>query len=67
MSIVEQAFSSVRVCQLLSNLYQPIYLFRYDYTFRTIFILTKNCGEEELQIVILPDGLWRFIDDTMRL
>lgn len=64
---VEQAFSCVRVCQMLSNLYQPIYIFRYDPTFKTVFVLARNQNDEELQIVIFPNGIWRFIDDETRL
>lgn len=67
MPTIEQAFGSVRVCQMLSNLYRTIHLFRYDQNFRTIFILTKSLNNEELQIVILPNGLWRFIDDETQL
>jgi hypothetical protein len=64
---VEQAFSCVRVCQMLSNLYRTIHIFRYDQTYKTVFILAKNPNNEELQIVIYPNGLWRFIDDETRL
>lgn len=67
MPTVEQAFSCVRVCQMLSNLYRTIHIFRYDQSFKTVFILTKNQSGEELQIVIFPNGLWRFIDDETRL
>ncbi len=52
---------------MLSNLYRTIHIFRYDQSFKTVFILTKNQSGEELQIVIFPNGLWRFIDDETRL
>ncbi|MDJ0580688.1 MAG: hypothetical protein QNJ66_11780 [Crocosphaera sp.] len=67
MPTIEQALSCVRVCQMLSNLYQQIYLFRYDSNFKTIFILTRNENDEELQIVIFSNGIWRFIDDETQL
>jgi hypothetical protein len=61
MPTIEQAFSCVIVCQQLSNGYQPIYLFRYDQYERTVFILAGVT--ESLEIVIFPDGVWRFSDD----
>jgi hypothetical protein len=64
---VEQALSCVRVCQMLSNLYQQIYLFRYDSNFKTIFLLARSENNEELQIVIFANGIWRFIDDETEL
>ncbi|MGK7892193.1 MAG: hypothetical protein AB4372_00675 [Xenococcus sp. (in: cyanobacteria)] len=67
MPTVEQALICVRVCQMLSDLYQPIYLFRYDINFKTIFILARNQNNEEIQIVIFANGIWRFIDDETRL
>ncbi|ACB52461.1 hypothetical protein cce_3113 [Crocosphaera subtropica ATCC 51142] len=67
MPTVEQALSCVRVCQMLSNLYQQIYLFRYDSNYKTIFILARNDNNEELQIVIFANGIWRFIDDETQL
>ncbi len=67
MPTIEQALSCVRVCQMMSNLYHQIYLFRYDSNFKTIFILTRNENDEELQIVIFANGIWRFIDDETQL
>lgn len=67
MLTVEQAFSCVRVCQMLSNLYQAIHLFRYDSKLKTVFILAKNQNDEELPIIIFSNGIWRFIDDETRL
>lgn len=54
---------------MLSNLYQVIYLFRYDLKHKTVFILAKNQNDndEELQIIIFANGIWRFIDDETRL
>lgn len=64
MPTIEQAFKSVYVCQLLSNLYLSIEIFRYDEAYmKTIFILAKNNFDEEIQVVIYPDGEWTFIYD----
>ena len=67
MLTVEQAFSCVRVCQMLSNLYQAIHLFCYDHKLKIVFILAKNQNNEELQIIIFSNGIWRFIDDETKL
>jgi hypothetical protein len=46
------------ICQLLSNLYQPINLFRYDKRLKIIYILAGiNDG---LEIVINQEGKWDF-------
>jgi hypothetical protein len=55
----DQAQACVRVCQSLSNFYQNIELFRFDEGTQSIFILAG----EELQVVINPDGEWRFINE----
>ncbi|BAZ52799.1 hypothetical protein NIES4103_54640 [Nostoc sp. NIES-4103] len=61
MPTTEQALTCVRICQMLSNGYQPIYLFRYNYNTKTVFILAGVT--ESLEIVIFPDGQWKFNDD----
>jgi hypothetical protein len=58
----EQAQACLRVCQMLSNGYQPIYLFRYSRNSRRIYILAGIM--ESIQIVIPENGKWRFIDDA---
>jgi hypothetical protein len=58
----EQAQACLRVCQMLSNGYQPIYLFRYSRNSRRIYILAGMT--ESIQIVIPENGKWRFIDDA---
>jgi hypothetical protein len=58
----EQAQACLRVCQMLSNGYQPIYLFRYSRNSRRIYILAGMT--ESIQIVISENGKWRFIDDA---
>lgn len=50
MPTVEQAFTCVRVCQMLSNGFQPIH----------VFILAGET--ESLEILIFPDGQWKFND-----
>lgn len=44
----KQAQASLRVCQMLSNSYQDIYLFRFDEKIGQFFILAGN----DIQIVI---------------
>jgi hypothetical protein len=63
MPTTAQALASVRVCQLLSNSYQPIHVFRYNANTQTIFILAGVT--ESLEVLIFPDGQWRFNDDAV--
>jgi hypothetical protein len=56
----EQAQACVCVCQMLSNAYKDIHLFRFDVLTRDIYILAG----ENLQIIIPPSGLWRFLNET---
>ncbi|MFB2898102.1 hypothetical protein ACE1CI_34740 [Aerosakkonemataceae cyanobacterium BLCC-F50] len=37
-----QCYMAIFVCQLLSNLYQPIQVFRYDQKLKTIYIQYKT-------------------------
>lgn len=57
----KQAFAAVFVCQLLSNLFQPLYLFRYDSRRKEIYIIAGN--QENLEIIITEDGNWEFVPD----
>ncbi|WP_009632247.1 DUF6888 family protein [Synechocystis sp. PCC 7509] len=57
----DQAIACVRVCQMLSNGYQPIHVFRYNQKTKTVFILAGIT--ESLEVLIFPDGQWRFNDD----
>ncbi|PSB58557.1 DUF6888 family protein [Chamaesiphon polymorphus] len=59
----EQAQACLRVCKMLSNGYQPIYLFRYSQNARRIYILAGMT--ESIQVVIPENGQWRFIDDAV--
>lgn len=54
MPTVEQALSCARVCQMLSNGYQPIHVFRYNHSTKTVFILAGVT--ESLEILIFLDG-----------
>jgi hypothetical protein len=49
------------VCQLLSILYQPIWLFRYDSQAHYIFLIAGR--DEGLEITIFADGNWEFNQD----
>ncbi|WP_414858397.1 DUF6888 family protein [Phormidesmis priestleyi] len=47
------------VCQLLSNLYQPVQVFRYDRRLKTIYIQAGIADERAL--IIDEDGSWEFV------
>jgi hypothetical protein len=53
----KQAQASLRVCQMLSNGYKDIHLFRFDDRIGNVFILAGD----DIQIVIPPDGEWYFL------
>jgi hypothetical protein len=61
MPTFEQALACVRVCQMLSNGYQPIHVFRYNQNTQTVFILAGIT--ENLEILVFSDGEWRFNDE----
>ncbi|WP_390904336.1 DUF6888 family protein [Thermocoleostomius sinensis] len=61
MPTAEQAFACVRVCQMLSDGYQPIHVFRYNSNTKTVFILAGVT--ESLEILVFSSGQWRFNDD----
>ncbi len=53
-----QKDTAIFICQLLSNLYQPINLFRYDKRLKIIYILAGiNDG---LETVIYRNETWDF-------
>ncbi|WP_390883462.1 DUF6888 family protein [Kovacikia minuta] len=54
---LEQNFASVCVCQMLSNYYRNIELFRFNERTGEIYIFAS----EELQIIIPRSGSWRFV------
>jgi hypothetical protein len=54
----KQAFASLFVIQMLSNLLQSIHLFRYDQVTKQAYIIA---GEHEgIEIIIFEDGNWEF-------
>lgn len=56
----EQALACLRVCQMQSNYYRNIELFRFNEQKGYVYIWAG----EELQILVFRDGNWRFIDET---
>ncbi|MGB7439513.1 MAG: hypothetical protein WA919_00465 [Coleofasciculaceae cyanobacterium] len=56
----EQALACLRVCQMLSNCYRDIQLFRFNAQTGEVYIFAGN----ELQIIVSRNGLWRFLDET---
>jgi hypothetical protein len=57
----DQAQSCLRLCQMLSTGFQPIYLFRYSPESRTVYILAGIT--ESMEIVVYSDGEWDFINE----
>ncbi len=57
----KQAIASVCVCQSLSDMLQPIHLFRYDKIHRQIYILAGI--NESIEIIIFETGNWEFYQD----
>lgn len=54
-----QALVSVFVCQMLSNAFQPINVFRYDRLLKTLYIQAGI--DDALAIVIDENGQWEFV------
>lgn len=52
-----QAKVSVFVCQMLSNMFQPINVFRYDRKLKTLYVQAND----NLAIVIDQNGEWEFV------
>jgi hypothetical protein len=55
-----QALTCLRVCQMVSNSFLDIHLIRFDEIKGYIYILAGD----EMEILIFPEGNWRFIDET---
>lgn len=53
----KQAQASLRVCQMLSNSYKDIHLFRFDDKVGNVFILAG----QDIQIVVPSNGEWYFL------
>ena len=60
MPTVAQAYEGVRVCQMLSNLYQPINVFRYDTQLKTIYVQAGI--KDEFAIIINEERIWELIE-----
>jgi hypothetical protein len=54
----KQAQACLRVCQMLSNYYQSIDIFRFDAQNGNVFILAG----ENIQVLVPPSGDWVFIN-----
>ena len=54
-----QATVSVFVCQMLSNAFQPINVFRYDRKLKTLYIQAGI--DDNLAIIIDDHGEWEFV------
>jgi hypothetical protein len=57
----EQAQACLRLCQMLSNGFQPIHLFRYDPERQTVYVLAGVT--EGIEVIVDPSGIWRFADE----
>jgi hypothetical protein len=55
----QQSNTAIFLCQLLSNLYQPIQVFRYDEKLKTIYIQAGST--DEIALIIKKDGNWDFV------
>jgi hypothetical protein len=55
----KQSDTTIFLCQLLSNLYQPIQLFRYDWKLKTLYI--QAGVEDDISVTINEDGIWSFV------
>jgi hypothetical protein len=52
----------VRVCQMLSNGYRAVYVFRYDTSRQIVYIQAgTETRPDEIEVEIPVSGLWRFI------
>ncbi|RCJ37192.1 hypothetical protein A6769_14080 [Nostoc punctiforme NIES-2108] len=55
----KQSDTAIFLCQLLSNLYQPIQVFRYDQKLKTLYIQAGL--NDEIAVIIDQDGNWKFV------
>jgi len=54
----QQKDTVIFVCQLLSKLLQPIWMFRYDPLYKYIFLIAGT--EESREITVFENGTWEF-------
>ncbi|WP_313954510.1 DUF6888 family protein [Aulosira sp. FACHB-615] len=57
----KQKDTVIFICQILSNLLQPVWMFRYDSLHKYIFLIAGR--EESLEITIFENGSWEFNQD----
>jgi hypothetical protein len=55
----KQSSTAIFICQLLSNLFKPINIFRYDNQLKTLYI--QAGVNDEIALVIDEDGSWEFV------
>jgi hypothetical protein len=55
----QQADAALFLCQLLSNLYRPIQIFRCDNKLKTLYI--QAGASDEIAVIIEADGNWSFV------
>lgn len=55
----DQSDTAIFLCQLLSNLFQPMQVFRYDQKLKTIYIQAGT--SDEIALIIEEDGSWEFV------
>jgi hypothetical protein len=53
-----QMLKCIVLCQILSNCYRPIQLFRYDANRKEIFLIAGEQGN--IEITIFAQGDWRY-------
>ncbi|MCT7992128.1 hypothetical protein NG793_00315 [Laspinema sp. C5] len=56
----EQAQACLRVCQMLSNRFRDIHLFRYNPQKGYVYILAGD----NLEVIVMSSGEWRFIYES---
>ena len=54
-----QSDAAIFMCQLLSNLYQPIQVFRDDRELETLYI--QAGANDEIAVIINSAGIWEFV------
>ncbi|MBW4673561.1 MAG: hypothetical protein KME52_05935 [Desmonostoc geniculatum HA4340-LM1] len=52
----KQKDTVIFICQVLSNLLQPIWMFRYDPVYKYIYLIAGR--DENLEITIFENGNW---------
>lgn len=55
----KQSNTAIFLCQLLSTLYQPMQVFRYDLRLKTLYIQAGSI--DEIALIIDEDGSWEFV------